>query len=353
MNVFDPKIYLKKLEKRCGYYELTVDSLTELFELIRPDKVERLESVFEQNNFSTLGLGVNTPVNFINYMFRGVSDSNFELTPTFYRGSGLKSFNQPWKNYSELNLLRNFIKACDLSATQIPNDSLKLRNLIKDTANFHDAFTKNRSEWLIDDYYELIAFAQHYGVPTRLLDWSYQSLVSLYFASMGALKSIYESKKLDMLLEKSFSLWVYSPISHVDDDMQNFLDEEIKIIEVPKSINQHISFQQGCFITITQRKDKVKIKDDSSDNIILNIKKDNDYKHLNDKLKEYNLDCNLMKINISYVFALDVYDLCNAFNFNSATLFRGPHGGSKHVQETMIVETVRNASLNKKFPEGA
>lgn len=350
MEQFNYTTYLDKLEEKLGYYQLNVNSVSELFDLVRPDKPYNLLTLFEEN-YKSISKVKLKGINFISCIFRGVSDSQYLLTPTLYRNIGLEDYNFLPKNYSELQILKEFVYACDLSATQIPNDSLKLRKLIKDIDYFIKSVKENQNEWLIDDFYELTAFAQHYGVPTRLLDWSNQALVSLYFASIGAIKTIFESNDQNNVTEKYFSLWVYSPIFHVDPETNKNYNEEIKIVDIPKSINQHVSFQRGCFIAIKQKKGESLV-----DNLFVgnkNLDIDDKFQHLNDKLLEYNLSSNLIKINIPYELALEVYDLCNSFNFNSATLFRGPHGGGQYVNETRIVEYIRNQKFASKRTKGA
>ncbi|MBC1890886.1 FRG domain-containing protein [Listeria booriae] len=44
-------------------------------------------------------------------------------------------------------------------------------------------------KWLPEDLFEISALAQHYGVPTRLIDWSHSFYTAIYFAVSGYLKA--------------------------------------------------------------------------------------------------------------------------------------------------------------------
>ncbi|MED3992243.1 FRG domain-containing protein [Priestia aryabhattai] len=76
--------------------------------------------------------------------YRGVGSSRFDLSTSLMRIDN---------SYMESHLLRNFKKYA--------------RSILKD----------NHNDW------ELIAVAQHYGLPTRLLDWSFSPYVALHFAT--------------------------------------------------------------------------------------------------------------------------------------------------------------------------
>ncbi|WP_242509303.1 FRG domain-containing protein [Natrinema altunense] len=82
------------------------------------------------------------------YVFRGVSDESFSLETSINRFVGESG---EW--HLEPLLLRNFAQYAR-SEIDAP-----------------------RSVW------HLLAIAQHYGLPTRLLDWSYSPLVAAYFAT--------------------------------------------------------------------------------------------------------------------------------------------------------------------------
>ena len=84
------------------------------------------------------------------YMSRGVSDSKYKLIPKVARD---------WHLPLDLLKLHEEWMLSDFKIRATP---------------FLDTVPVNDWEWL--------AIAQHYGLPTRLLDWTLNPLVSLYFA---------------------------------------------------------------------------------------------------------------------------------------------------------------------------
>lgn len=100
------------------------------------------------------------------YIYRGMSNYEFRLLPSIFRK--IKNFdltiNETIENYKypcnnkEKFMLKSFISK---AKSQLPNIS-------------------------VDDYHIWLEYAQHYGVPTRLLDWTTNPLVALFFSCNNA-----------------------------------------------------------------------------------------------------------------------------------------------------------------------
>jgi hypothetical protein len=108
-------------------------------EIIPNDWSELQEALFSNSHYMTDLGRYRSP-----YAFRGVSDKKYKLETSLIR------LNNPYD--VEESLLRNFEK-----------------------------YTRFHSE--ADYIWELLAIAQHHGLPTRLLDWTFSPFITLHFAT--------------------------------------------------------------------------------------------------------------------------------------------------------------------------
>lgn len=163
----------------------------------RVEKFDELHRIIQGNNQETT-------------VYRGVKNSAYELVPKI----GRADFN--WKGNSGENNI--------LNAEKFMLKLFKQRSL-----PFLSFQPRNDWEWL--------AQAQHYGLPTRLLDWSRNPLVAAYFA-------VNEESKTDS------AIYVLKtrkePVRSEDESKSPFDYGEIRKF-IPAHFNERIIAQSGLF----------------------------------------------------------------------------------------------------------
>jgi hypothetical protein len=140
------------------------------------------------------------------YIFRGQSNSDWKLEPSFDRTFYNLSTND--KNEAMKEMLRIFRYECE--GMDVP-------------------------EALWTDEIKALALGQHYGLPTRLLDWTDSPYIAAFFAFSDAISN--------RAINKYVSIWA------LDTRVDAIWNEEsgVKIINVPSIGNMRLRNQYGKF----------------------------------------------------------------------------------------------------------
>lgn len=208
--------------------------------------------------------------------------------------------------FAEIATLEMFARHCDSSGLHIPGDSDEFRREYLDPTKVMDDFIFRRRIWPSDEYFQIIALAQHYGLPTRLLDWSRRSYVAAYFAASGALKG--NKPKNGRLV-----VWAFDP-----GNLR--ARQNVRVIPVPGSNNARIAAQSGLFTLLTQEYTRGKPFEGPQ------------------SLDEYLVSCgshDLAKVTVPLSEAPKVIDLCERHGVTAATLYPDFYGAAKATLDSL------------------
>ncbi|WP_295722509.1 FRG domain-containing protein [uncultured Methanobrevibacter sp.] len=248
-----------------------------------------------------------------NYIFRGVSDYSYELIPSALRkyedgnykindyinnndfnlllntkmeyqnedgtkGKGLVSCGIDKNNVisneipdrtvfsldevqfkREISVLLHFLDYSDKVGLKIFADS-SIRKWIHSYLAYENKFYET---WPKEEFYEIISLAQHHGLPTRALDWSYDYKVSLYFAIEKVLK---EEKKYEDCVLWAFNYKLFEN-NHI---MESDIYEDFVIYRPKYNSNSNLKSQKGLFTFIVSKKYDNMDKEESFDKFIIN-----------------------------------------------------------------------------------
>ena len=324
MNQYPAKFknLFSKIDRKNGYYELNLKSsqIDLVLDLLRLDK-DYQEHLFDclfkayriehPNYMEPLALK-----QFKNFIYRGQKDYEWELTP-----GSLRNFDKHKSSYTdfELESILNFMKCTDELNLQIPSDSIELRKDFKNLLDDNGLDASNN--WQVEKFHEVLAFAQHYGASTRLLDWSYSPLVSLYFASIGLLMSEKHPKYFSIYILNTDYLSLKNPKKDL-----------VEIVNVPKGLNRHISLQKGCFTLNSQ----VSYRNKSTSILVrehLGIECETKPVLIPDILHENERDYCLLKINFPAITAKQIFKYCNSMGINASSIYEPGEALKKRIEE--------------------
>lgn len=191
-----------------------------------------------------------------------------------------------------------------LARVKLRGEIINIENLIID--EFRRASLPLSEFQPVDDW-DLLALAQHHGLPTRLLDWTYSALSALFFTVKDPPFKNEEGELEDGVV------WVLAPsIEDFRTDTEEFgpLSNKITKIFRPKIISRRISAQGGAFTVHKINKDGRVVKFE---------------KHANFKKK-------LLKINVPQNCFSKIRHRLNMLGVNSSTQFPDIDGLCKHLQ---------------------
>ncbi len=179
-----------------------------------------------------------------NYLFRGHQEHSWELLPSIFRKLDqnlIRVFINGNGHNTEVDNFIRFVKGMDGLGYNIVDDSYKLIGLLDKKSTITGVNSISMTQYFDfpkESQLNELALAQHFGVETRLLDFTMNPLTALFFAS----ENIFPFSKLDK--EKKIGLWV---IPKLLIDAVN-LEKYLKLIDVKKYQNKYISAQNGVFL---------------------------------------------------------------------------------------------------------
>ena len=252
----------------------------------------------------------------VRWLFRGAKNASYPLLPASHRQEPPLPFSKVPRTvgeqiWEEFMAIFRFYEAAHYEGLPIPDWASVTTYLKNARPMLQGSRLGHAGAWWPSPLIQhLTAIAQHYGTPTRFLDWTRDALVAAYFAVPYPANN----------LSEPIAVWILD-----SEDLLSFPQSfSPLIIEIPYDLNQNARAQRGVFLnylpsTHLSGLDTPLLSPEPFDKV----------------LRSHGIDHALKKVTLPGSEAPTLLRELDSLKVNGATLFPGYLGASRAERERM------------------